>query len=153
MSAQSTDKKPSLFSSLCQTRCPRCRRGNMFVDPNPYHLKRFMKMYDQCPVCGQHFDLEVGFYYGTGYVSYALTIAVSVATLVIWALTIGLSVHDTRVLYWLIFNGVVLVVLQPYLMRLARTLWLFFFVGYDPRWREKPAENPERINNSIKNDW
>ena len=153
MSAPLNNKKPSLLVSMCKTQCPRCRRGKMFKDPNPYHLKHFMKMNDKCGVCGQHFDLEVGFYYGTGYVSYGLAIAISVVTLILWAATIGISVHDSRVLYWLVFNGLLLVALQPYLMRLARTMWLCFFVGYDPQWRENPAEVPERINDSIKNNW
>ena len=153
MSAPLNNKKPSLLVSMCKTQCPRCRRGKMFKDPNPYHLKHFMKMNDKCGVCGQHFDLEVGFYYGTGYVSYGLAIAISVVTLILWAATIGISVHDSRVLYWLVFNGLLLVALQPYLMRLARTMWLSFFVGYDPQWRENPAEVPERINDSIKNNW
>lgn len=153
MSASLNNKKPSLLVSMFKTQCPRCRRGKMFTDPNPYHLKHFMKMNDKCEVCGQHFDLEVGFYYGTGYVSYGLAIAISVATLILWIFTIGISVHDSRVLYWLIFNGLLLVALQPYLMRLARTMWLSFFVGYDPQWRERPAEVPERKNDSIKNNW
>ena len=33
-------------------------------------------MHDNCPECGQKFDLEQGFWYGTGYVSYALAVAI-----------------------------------------------------------------------------
>ena len=153
MSTPLNTGKPSLVVSMCKTQCPRCRRGKMFTNTNPYHLKQFMKMKEKCEVCGQHFDLEVGFYYGTGYVSYGLAIAISVATLILWAVTIGISVHDSRVLYWLIFNGLLLVALQPYLMRMSRTMWLSFFVRYDPQWRERPAEVPVRVNNSIKNNW
>ena len=29
-------------------------------------------MYENCPVCSQKYDLEPGFWYGTGYVSYGL---------------------------------------------------------------------------------
>lgn len=99
MSTPLNTGKPSLVVSMCKTQCPRCRRGKMFTNTNPYHLKQFMKMKEKCEVCGQHFDLEVGFYYGTGYVSYGLAIAISVATLILWAVTIGISVHDSRVLY------------------------------------------------------
>ena len=31
-----------------------------------------------CPVCGQMTDIEVGFYYGTGYVSYLVAIAITI---------------------------------------------------------------------------
>jgi hypothetical protein len=43
-----------------------------------------MKMHDQCPVCGQPTDLEVGFYYGTSYVSYALTVVFFIFFFFLW---------------------------------------------------------------------
>ena len=100
-----------------------------------------MLMNATCPVCGQATDIEVGFYYGTGYVSYALTVALSIASFVLWFVTIGMSVDDNRFFYWLIFNAVVLLVMQPYLMRLSRTIWLTFFVRYDPHWKDHPLNN------------
>ena len=57
-------------------------------------------MHPLCPVCGQPTEIEVGFYYGTSYVSYVLTVALSVATLVAWWVIIGLSVNDNRFFYW-----------------------------------------------------
>ncbi|UYQ95386.1 DUF983 domain-containing protein [Chitinophaga horti] len=152
MAADKAPKRPSYFKVFA-CKCPRCRKGNMFADSNPYHLKSTMKMNDTCPVCGQQFDLEVGFYYGSGYVSYALSVAISAATLVAWWLTIGMGLYDNRFIYWLVANGVVLVALQPLLMRLARAIWISFFVGYNPKWREQPAAEPERVNNDYKNAW
>ena len=90
-----------------------------------------MKMHDHCPVCGQATDLEVGFYYGTGYVSYALMVALSATTFVAWWVIIGISTDDNRIFYWLIFNAVLIVVLQPWFMRLSRVIYLYFFVGYN----------------------
>jgi hypothetical protein len=89
-----------------------------------------MEMYENCPVCDQRMELEVGFYYGTGYVSYALTVALSVTTFVAWWLLIGMSVNDNRFFWWLGINISLLIVLQPYLMRLSRAIWLSFFVRY-----------------------
>ncbi len=34
-------------------------------------------MYERCPKCGQLIELETGFWFGTGYVSYALAIILS----------------------------------------------------------------------------
>lgn len=103
-------------------------------------------MHRDCPECGQPTEIEVGFYYGTGYVSYALTVGLSVASFVAWYLFIGMSVDDNRFFYWLGFNAVLLIVLQPYFMRLSRTLWLSFFVKYNPNWKNEPikAEHLER---------
>lgn len=148
-----SDHKPAMIPSMLKTQCPRCRRGKMFVDPNPYHLKSMLKMHDECSVCGQQYDIEVGFYYGTSYVSYALTVALSVATLIAWWVFFGLSLEDNSLLYWIIVNGILLVLLQPVFMRWARTMWLSFFVSYDPDWQHQKAEAPERVNENMKNAW
>ncbi len=50
-------------------------------------------------------------------------------------------------------NGILLIGLQPVLMRLARTLWLAFFVKYDKNWRDHAPEEPERINKDEMNNW
>jgi hypothetical protein len=137
-------KKPNYYWSILRMKCPRCRRGPMFKNPNPYHslkLSKMMDMHEHCPVCGQKYDLEVGFWYGTGYVSYALAVAVSAATFVAWIVLIGISTEDNRIFWWLGFNTVLLVVTQPWLMRLSRVIYIRFFVRYDPRYKEtKPVE-------------
>lgn len=126
--------KPNFIWSVLTMRCPRCRRGDAFRHPNPYKklkLSYILDMYDNCPVCGQKFDLEPGFWYGTGYVSYALAIAISATTFVAWWVIIGISTEDNRIFGWLIFNSILLVVLQPWLMRLSRIVYLLFFVKYN----------------------
>lgn len=110
-------------------------------------------MHAHCPVCGQATDLEVGFYYGTGYVSYGVTIFLSVVTFFLWWLLIGVSINDNRVFYWLGFNTVLLIVLQPPLMRFSRTLWLSWFVKYDENWEEKKATDPERVVKEHMQNW
>ena len=125
-------------------RCPRCRRGSMFKNNNAYKkikLSYILDMPETCPECGQRYDLENGFWYGTGYVSYALAVAVSVATFIAWLVFFGVSTEDNRVFYWLALNGLLLVVLQPWLMRLSRVIYLYFFVSYDENYsRTKPVE-------------
>ena len=111
-------------------------------------------MHKNCLVCGQATEIEVGFYYGTSYVSYALTVAISVATLVAWYVIIGLSTDDNRFFYWLGFNSVFLLLLQPWLMRLSRSLWISWFVKYDPNWKyNQPEDVSERMNSEQANNW
>lgn len=125
-------------------RCPRCRRGPMYKDGNPYktlRLSQIFNMHDDCPVCKQKYDLEQGFWYGTGYVSYALAVAVSVATFVAWLVLIGISADDNRIFWWLGLNTFLLVVMQPWLMRLSRVIYIRFFVRYDENYEKtKPKE-------------
>jgi len=125
--ATSTDASNPGFFKLFACKCPRCRKGDMFAVKNPWILKSTMKMNKECPVCGQPLDIEVGFYFGSSYVSYAFTVAVSVATFVAWWVLVGFSLYDNRVWYWLALNAFILVAFQPYFMRLARTGWLAFF--------------------------
>ena len=107
-----------------------------------------------CPVCGQPTEIEVGFYYGTGYVSYLLTVGLSVISLAVWWLTIGLSTEDNRFIYWLIFNAIALILLQPWLMRFSRSLWISWFVRFDPDWKiHEPADVSERMNEEQANNW
>lgn len=123
-------------------RCPRCRKGPMFKDGNPYKkftLKHIFDMYDDCPVCRQKFDLEVGFWYGTGYVSYFLVVLLSAFTFVAWWALIGISTEDNRIFYWLISNAVLIVILQPWLMRISRVIYLYFFVKYNENYEHAPT--------------
>ena len=128
--------KPSFILSMLQNKCPRCREGKLFFGRSTWNLKKNLKMPKNCTVCGQPTEIEVGFYYVTGYVSYALTVGLSLATFVLWYGLIGMSVDDNRFFYWLGFNAVLLILMQPYLMRLSRTIWLTFFVRYNPHWKE-----------------
>ncbi|KIC93126.1 DUF983 domain-containing protein [Flavihumibacter solisilvae] len=150
---EETDHKPGLVMSLLKNKCPRCRRGDLFIEANPYKLGRFMKMPQECQVCGQPFDMEPGFYYGTGFVSYGLAVAVSVATLVAWWVIIGLSVSDNRFFWWMGINAVILIAIQPLLMRLSRSIWLYFFVYYSPNWRKGDVVRSERVNKDQMGNW
>ena len=78
----------------------------MFANKNPYVLKETMKMNKECPICGQPLNIEVGFYYGSSYISYTFAIALSAATLIVWWALIGFSLSDNRFFYWLAFNAV-----------------------------------------------
>ncbi len=141
---ESKRPRPNYFWSILTMKCPRCRRGPMFKDPNAYRkfkLSHIFDMYDNCPECGQKYDMEQGFWYGTGYVSYALAVAVSVATFLAWLVFIGVSTDDNRIFWWLGLNAFLLVLLQPWLMRLSRVIYIRFFVRYDENYEKtKPKE-------------
>lgn len=147
--------KPSYLISVLGNKCPRCREGYLFKSHNSYALKHsdYIKMNETCPVCGQPTDLEVGFYYGTSYVSYALTIAFSAASFVAWWLILGFSLYDNRIFWWLGVNAVLLLGLQPLFMRLSRSLWLSWFVKYDSDWQIHKVETPERIVKEHMGNW
>ena len=144
-------KKSYLYSKLTN-KCPRCREGALFTSTNPYDLANITKMNASCPVCGQPTEIEVGFYYGTGYVSYALTVAYFVSMFVAWKVLIGMTweLDDNRMFYWLGTTIVLLILIQPILMRLSRSIWLGWFVSYNKNWKNEPLEYNERMDENRK---
>ena len=142
------------FATVLNCRCPRCRDGKLFQNPISISLKKNLQMNKVCTVCRQPSEIEVGFYYGTSYVSYVLTVAMSIATLIAWWVIVGLSVNDNRFFYWMGFNAVLLLVLQPWLMRFSRSLWISWFVKHDPDWKiHQPVDVSERMNAEQANNW
>lgn len=133
--------------------CPRCREGKLFKNPISIRLKKNMDMYERCPLCHQRTEIEVGFYYGTGYVSYLIALFITGVFFLLWFLVIGFSFHDSRFRVWIIVNSIMLVVLQPWLMRVSRSLWISFFVKYDPDWKHHEPDDNERIVEEQMHNW
>lgn len=136
--------KPNVLWSIVTMKCPRCRRGVMFKDSNPYgklKLSHIFDMPERCPVCNQRYEMETGFWFGTGYVSYALAVAITVASFVAALVLFHISFNDNSIFVWLVINIVFLVLLQPWLMRISRVIYLYIFVRYDDEYElHKPKE-------------
>ncbi len=130
------DTKTGLLKSIVTNKCPHCRKGDLFTDPNPYHLKTTMRMPERCSVCGQQFELQTGFYFGTGYVSYGISVLFIILFFIAWHLTLHLSLQDNSIFWCMGTASLILVLLQPPLQRLARSIWIACFVYYDPNYRQ-----------------
>lgn len=108
----------------------------MFTNHSLYTIKDTFKMPESCEVCGQKMEIEPGFYYGTGYVSYGLCVGFSIVYFLIYALIFGVSVNDYSLFYFLGSNVALLVILMPLIIRYSRVLYLYMFVK-----KEKNKEN------------
>jgi len=124
--------KRNALSAVLGMKCPKCRQGDIYKNKSIFPLKEMMIMPERCANCGQKTEIEIGFYYGTGYVSYGLSIAIGVFNLVWFALFVGLSWKDSSVYWYLGVTVVMLILLQPLIMRLARSIYFSMFVPYDP---------------------
>jgi uncharacterized protein (DUF983 family) len=138
-------KKRGYLPNVLSLQCPRCREGHIFKNKLSLKTSKNVEMHRNCPVCGQPTEIEVGFYVGTGYVSYALTVAFSGFTFVVWLVLIGISIEDNSIFYWLLTNAILLLLLQPWFMRLSRSIWLSWFVKYDPNWPSHKLTDNERV--------
>lgn len=90
----------------------------MFVEKNPFRFS-FGKMNDGCSVCGLSFNPEPGFYYGAMYVSYGVTIFVSLINFLWMYMLWGFTTWR-----YLIINAFILFFLIPLIFRLSRSIYL-----------------------------
>ncbi|MBL7889460.1 MAG: DUF983 domain-containing protein [Bacteroidia bacterium] len=124
--------KDTILFSVVNNKCPRCHEGNFFETNNPYMLNRFDKMHKNCPVCKEDFERETGFYYGAMYVSYGLTVAFGVGVFLLTSVILG---YDA--VTFLVTFGVLQIVLMPVFYRMARLVWINFFVRYKEKETKK----------------
>lgn len=116
----------SKLSSIARLKCPRCHSGNLFTKRNPYSFKDSMKMPDRCAVCNQDFQIEPGFYIGALWTSFPIVIFIMAL------LSILLLVFVKMELEWFfVAITVILLLLQPIIIRLGRAIWINIFVDYD----------------------
>ena len=105
--------------SVLKLKCPQCGEGDLFCNKNVYRYKGFFDMPDNCPKCQQDFQIEPGFYYGSMYVSYGLTIAITVAIFVVMTVLNIFSIAG-----FIIADIVIMLLALPILFKISRALWL-----------------------------
>jgi uncharacterized protein (DUF983 family) len=126
---------PNMLTSMLRLRCPRCRQGKLFTVANPYNFKRMNDMPDQCPACGQDFEIEPGFYFGATYVSYAINVAWLIPTFLTTRFIIGWEYRT-----FVIIMFCLLPILVPLIFRVSRSIWLHLFVRFDPELAHQVAQ-------------
>jgi hypothetical protein len=102
----------------------------MFNNKSVFPLGSMLSMPEKCTECGQLMELEPGFYYGTGYVSYGLTVALLAAVFVAYWVLIGLNYKDNSIFIALSVAVGLCLLLQPWIMRISRVLYLYMFVRF-----------------------
>lgn len=119
----------------------------MFLQNSIFPLSKMLEMPDRCAHCGQKMEIEPGFYYGTGYVSYGLSIALTVFNLIWFAIFFGIRFSDNSIFWFMGVNVAIVLLLQPVLMRYARVIYLYIFVKYQSYEHEvhdhAPQQTPE----------
>jgi len=125
--------KLSAWSAFANAKCPRCRRGDLFIT-GMYEFKG-QEMYKTCSHCGLVYEREPGYFYVAMFASYAL----NVAEMVTLAVAISVLTGSTNPwLYVTIILGVA-VVLAPFNYRYSRVMllhWLTPGLHYHPEMSE-----------------
>ena len=115
--------------ALLALRCPRCHRGKLFSYPAT-NIAKFTDMPDNCPVCGQTFEPEPGFYFGAMYISFAFAVAI----LTVCGVLLYYLAGDPDVWVYVVAVTVITLATTPLAFRYSRALMLYLFGGsrYDP---------------------
>jgi uncharacterized protein (DUF983 family) len=127
----------STTAALLALRCPRCHEGKLFSVP-AYTLTKFADMPEACPVCGQAYEPEPGFYYGAMFVSYAFSVAIFAITTVALYFLAG----DPALWVYVVTVGLAAVVTTPLSLRYSRALMLYWFGGVHYRPNKAPHSAP-----------
>lgn len=132
--AEPTDTSETLDSTalaLLNLRCPRCHQGKMFTYP-ALNVTKFAEMPEQCPVCGQTFEPEPGFYFGSMYITFAFNVA---TVLVVGVLLYYLFNNPDTWVYVTVVTAVTLL-FTPVILRYSRAIMLYLFGGtqYNKNW-------------------
>lgn len=112
------------LEAAVKMKCPKCYEGDIFESKNPFLFGKMTEMHANCPKCGIKYEKELGFFYGSMYMSYALHIALFVVATVAYYLY-----FESRV-DWRIYISMYLsitIILYPIFFRLSRSLWLQLF--------------------------
>jgi len=99
--------------------CPQCRQGKMFTH-GAYNLGKFAQMRTECPVCGQDFKIEPGFYFGASYFSYGINVAIIVTFVIIFF--VFFNDYPLAYLFVAIFTPILMLV--PFTFRVSRSFML-----------------------------
>ena len=124
-------KKGSKLNSILTGSCPRCQNESMYLDKNPLHFSKLLKMNEKCSHCGLKYQIEPSFFYGAMYVSYGLNVALGVAAFVISYLIFNSSIK-TAFIAIIISN----VVLFPFVLRWSRNIYINMFISFDKKFKK-----------------
>lgn len=111
----------SIFTGLC----PVCHKGEMYKQPNAYKTFKILEMHEYCSSCNLRFNMEPSFFFGAMYVSYAVGVAIAIATFIISYFFIGMDRN-----YTFLTITLVLVALLPLILRISRNIWINIFAEY-----------------------
>lgn len=129
-------KKGQKLYSIINQKCPRCHEGNLwqqrFWAAVPDLLKGKYNMYERCSNCNLVYEQEPGFWWGAMYIAYALSSGALLITAFICKLYFGLDLTSTMMVVL-----VVALIGFLYNARVARAIYINFFVHYDKRFEQK----------------
>ena len=117
-------RKPKMLPALLGMKCPSCRKGYVFINKSVFPLNKTVAIKDYCDVCGAKLIAERN---NGGGINYALTVVIFFLNLVWYWPIFGMSYEDNSIYYYLATSITVVILIQPWLMRLSRMIYLYAY--------------------------
>ncbi len=119
--------KMNLLGRIVKTKCPRCGKGDMFVNKSVFPLSQCFKTHQSCASCRQPIK---GITDSAPTINYALSVIAYAMGFVIYALIWGITYKDNSIYHSLIFSTVLVIVLQPWLIRYSKVIYLYLYIKF-----------------------
>lgn len=113
--------------SIINGRCPKCRKGKIYIQDSVFPLNGTLKTVNYCS-CGQKIKIE-GHENAPG-INYAVSVVVYALATMLYVYIWGITYKNNSFIYAFIFSTVIVVLLQPWLMRLSKTLYIYVLAKY-----------------------
>lgn len=113
----------SQFTDIITEKCPVCGKGHVFAKKGNPLLLQMPVMNKHCKVCGHRFEREPGYFFGSMFVSYAVT----VAEMILFFLLAYQFIDSFITIIVLI--ALLSVLLSTFNFRLSRMIWIYMFDG------------------------
>lgn len=127
-------RKGSKLYSILAMKCPRCHGGSLFKHKIS-SLKGILMMNEQCDQCGQVYELEPGFYWGSMYIAYGLSSGFILSTFIVLRFLLAYTMMQSYIAV-----SIATIFMIPIVFRLARSLWINLYVKYDPKAQKRYKE-------------
>ena len=126
-------KKGKKIYSIIYNLCPKCHSSPFWPSSNPYKNIIIKNKGDIgfCKKCNLKYEVEPGFWFGAMYISYAISIFISLS---LWVF-LNYLFSNISITNIIIIIASFLLLCSPITYYLSRLLWINIFVSYDSKYK------------------
>lgn len=117
--------KPNTIWCVLNAKCPTCGKGEIFLNKKVFPLSNMLKTVDYCNNCGQ--KINTGNDSAPG-MNYALSVVVYILGFILYACIWDITYKDNSFIYSFIFSTIIVILVQPWLMRLSKAIYIYIFI-------------------------
>ncbi len=115
----------SVLRGIITEKCPKCGKGKVFHKKGNPLLFQMPRMNERCPVCNHKFEKEPGYFFGSMFVSYAVTVG---EMLVLFLIAFQFVENFVAII---VLIALMAILLSTFNFRLSRMIWIYMLDGKD----------------------